>query len=224
MLYCISDIHGEYELFLKLLKKINFSFNDEMIILGDIIDKGEKSLKLAKLIFNMPNIRVVMGNHEYEFYKYYNSLKQKNELTLNKLQSYFYNEEELLDRQLINKLLNLPFYIETNDVIYTHAGVLVINNEIVDLNHTEREYLIYNREFKNKDVIHNSNKCVIYGHTPTFYINNKYNIIKYNRKNNSESTTIKDYYKIHIDTGVSITKVLGCICIDTLEEYYVMKE
>ena len=62
--------------------------------------------------------------------------------------------------------------------------VLIVdrNNEIVDLNHTEREYLIYNREFKNKDVIHTSNKCVIYGHTPTFYINNKYNIIKYNRK------------------------------------------
>lgn len=225
MLYCISDIHGEYELFIKLLKKINFSFNDEMIILGDIIDKGENSLKLAKLIFNLPNVKVIMGNHEYEFYKFYQSLKQNKELTIKNLQSYFPYEEKLLDLQMINKIINLPFFIESQNIIYTHSGVLLDNKDnIVDLDKTEIEYFIYNREFKNEDVIPNSNKCVIYGHTPTFYLNknNTYNIIKYKRKN-SLGNSINDYYKIHIDTGASITNVLGCICIDTLEEFYVSR-
>ena len=211
MLYCISDIHGEYELFIKLLKKINFSFNDEMIILGDIIDKGNHSLKLAKFIFNMPNIKVIMGNHEYEFFKYYNFLKEREELSIKKLQNYFQDEEEHLDKQLIKQLINLPFYIETDNIIYTHAGVLVEDNKIVDLYKTEKEFFVYNREFKNIDIVHNSKKCVIFGHTPTFYINNKYDIIKYKR-NNSEDSTIEGFYKIHIDTGVSITNVLGCIC------------
>ena len=109
MLYCISDIHGEYDLFIKLLKKINFNFNDEMIILGDIIDKGEQSLKLAQFIFNMPNMILLMGNHEYEFYKYYKSLKDKNELTIMNLRGYFQDEGKILDSKLVNKLINLPF-------------------------------------------------------------------------------------------------------------------
>ncbi len=40
MLYVCSDIHGEYDLFVKMLQRINFSSMDEMIICGDIIDKG----------------------------------------------------------------------------------------------------------------------------------------------------------------------------------------
>ena len=51
MIYCISDVHGEYELFQKLIEKINFSNNDKMYICGDIIDKGINSIELAKYIF-----------------------------------------------------------------------------------------------------------------------------------------------------------------------------
>ena len=40
MEYIISDIHGEYDLFIKLLEKIKFNKNDKMIICGDIFDKG----------------------------------------------------------------------------------------------------------------------------------------------------------------------------------------
>ena len=40
MKYVISDIHGEYELFLKLLDKIYFSKNDKMIINKMVIGLG----------------------------------------------------------------------------------------------------------------------------------------------------------------------------------------
>lgn len=39
MTYFVSDIHGEYHLFLKLLDKLLFSDSDTMYVLGDIIDK-----------------------------------------------------------------------------------------------------------------------------------------------------------------------------------------
>ena len=68
----MSDIHGEYELFLKLLDKIGFSENDELYICGDIIEKGRDSVKLARYIFSMPNAKVIMGNHEDAFIKHYN--------------------------------------------------------------------------------------------------------------------------------------------------------
>ena len=71
MRYVISDIHGEYHLFLDLLDKIKFSATDEMIVCGDIIDKGEHSVKLLQYIMSQPNIRCILGNHEYAFLKYY---------------------------------------------------------------------------------------------------------------------------------------------------------
>ena len=45
MRYCISDLHGKYELFQKLLNVIRFSEQDTMYICGDIIDKGESSIR-----------------------------------------------------------------------------------------------------------------------------------------------------------------------------------
>ena len=54
--YFISDIHGEYDLFMKLLKKIKFNDNDTLYICGDIIDKGKDSIKLIKFVSNQKNI------------------------------------------------------------------------------------------------------------------------------------------------------------------------
>ena len=64
MTYLISDIHGEYQLFIKLLEKIKFSPNDTMYVCGDIIDKGSDSVRLAKYISALPNIHCIVGNHE----------------------------------------------------------------------------------------------------------------------------------------------------------------
>lgn len=44
MTYFVSDIHGEYDLFLKLLDKLRFSDSDTMYVLGDIIDKGSSCI------------------------------------------------------------------------------------------------------------------------------------------------------------------------------------
>lgn len=41
--YCISDIHGYYGLFCRLLDKIRFGDKDKLYVLGDIIDKGQDS-------------------------------------------------------------------------------------------------------------------------------------------------------------------------------------
>ena len=58
--YVLSDPHGEYGLFCKLLEKIKFSDRDEMIVCGDILDKGSEPVRLAKFVFSMPNIRCIM--------------------------------------------------------------------------------------------------------------------------------------------------------------------
>ena len=51
MLYFASDIHAQYDLFLALLEKIKFSEKDEMIICGDIVDKGPDSVRRIYGVF-----------------------------------------------------------------------------------------------------------------------------------------------------------------------------
>ncbi len=72
MTYCISDIHGEYDLFMRLLTKIGYSDSDRLIVCGDIVDKGNSSVRLTKTIFSLPNSYCVMGNHGVDHRGSYN--------------------------------------------------------------------------------------------------------------------------------------------------------
>ena len=99
--YFISDIHGEYGLFLKLLNRINFSASDTLYVLGDFIDKGKDSLKLLKFICEHENVKAILGNHEQYFLAYYDSLMRdfiggNEDEILEKLQNYFPEDTEKL--------------------------------------------------------------------------------------------------------------------------------
>ena len=47
-----------------------------MIICGDVIDKGPDSVKLLQYVLSKPNIKMIIGNHEYDFLKKYWVLMQ----------------------------------------------------------------------------------------------------------------------------------------------------
>ena len=64
MIYVMSDIHGEYDKFIEMLKKINFSDSDTLYILGDIFDRGPHPIKIILKIMTMPNVICIVGNHE----------------------------------------------------------------------------------------------------------------------------------------------------------------
>ena len=97
----------------------------------------------------------------------------------------------------------------------------IINELIISIDEARCEDLVYDRQFKEPNVIPNTEKCIFYGHTPTSYLINKPEIIAYPKNNNPSS--IKDYYKIHLDLGVWLCGVLGCFCVNTCEEFYVDK-
>lgn len=42
--YVMGDIHGEADRFHAMLKKIQFSEDDTLILLGDVIDRGRMEL------------------------------------------------------------------------------------------------------------------------------------------------------------------------------------
>ena len=62
--YVMSDIHGQYDAYIKMLEKINFTEEDELIILGDILDRGPKPIAIIQDIMKRTNVTVLAGNHE----------------------------------------------------------------------------------------------------------------------------------------------------------------
>lgn len=64
--FVVSDLGGNYEGLMALLKTVNFDWdNDFLISVGDIIDRGPKSLKLLKMFLTEPRFFAALGNHEW---------------------------------------------------------------------------------------------------------------------------------------------------------------
>ena len=63
-IYAVSDLHGNYEVFLKGLEKIRFSENDFLWCLGDVVDKGPDGIELLQYIKSKDNMDLIIGNHE----------------------------------------------------------------------------------------------------------------------------------------------------------------
>ena len=64
MIYTVSDLHGCYDKYQKLLETLNLGENDTLYVLGDVIDRGPKGFHMMLDIASRPNVVCLMGNHE----------------------------------------------------------------------------------------------------------------------------------------------------------------
>ena len=66
--YVISDIHGCFREFKKMLRKVDFRFGiDTLIIAGDLTDRGEQNYEMLKWMEEeRANVFYIMGNHDYD--------------------------------------------------------------------------------------------------------------------------------------------------------------
>lgn len=165
--YVMSDIHGQYRWFEKMLKKISFSDEDELYIIGDIIDRGPENLKMIDKVKNTPNIHLIMGNHEYmalDYYKFpdyesrsiwFNNGGQK---TFQEI----HNSEKYFIKDIIEYFSTLPFQkeIEVNGVKYvlTHSDPFADNEDD----------MVWHRIsiFEDHSKWQEANTIYIVGHTP----------------------------------------------------------
>ena len=64
MTYVMSDLHGQYEKYLQMLDMIHFSDNDDLYILGDVVDRGPQSAELLQDMSMRMNVFPILGNHD----------------------------------------------------------------------------------------------------------------------------------------------------------------
>ena len=65
MHYVMSDLHGEYEKYLEMLKKIKFTDDDVLYVLGDVVDRGKHPIKILQDMMQRFNVYPLIGNHDY---------------------------------------------------------------------------------------------------------------------------------------------------------------
>ena len=228
MTYVTSDLHGEYELFLRLLAALNFSEGDTIYICGDILEKGKSSVRLAQYISRMPNARCILGNHEYDFLKYYWALMARSpedfDGVLQKLQEYFPEDGRLLDWPTVDFLEALPVYLVEKDFLCVHAGVpLDRDGRMLPLEKASIEQLVYDRVFKEPAVEVKGGKCVFFGHTPTSYLTGGESRILAYKRAGAAGNDIHDYYKVHLDLGAWLSGMVGAFCVETCKAVYVKR-
>src|ERR1035437_2331668 len=113
----VGDIHGCLVEFQELIKKLDYNpQEDRLILLGDLIDRGPDSVGVIRLAREM-HLESVMGNHDHKFVKWFRSQGTRVDVYDRREHYTKFSDED------ISYIINMPTYIELEDVIAVHAGL-----------------------------------------------------------------------------------------------------
>lgn len=218
--YVISDLHGCFDKLIQMLKKINFKTEDELYILGDIFDRGDKPLDILDYIISHKNIFLIKGNHEKLFEEVYHS----DDFTL-----WFMNGGDTTFQQIHQRstgqkdtiykyIKKLPFIKVVDKFILVHGGLYIPSNfhevltidNLLEIQHEDnclwqRSHIGHEKQFKDYTII-----C---GHTPV-----------QNIEPNGEVKILHRLGHIYIDCGCCFEEAngrLACLRLDDLKEFYI---
>ena len=236
MTYAVSDIHGCYDKYRKLLKKIDFGSEDTLYVLGDVIDRGPAGFRILLDMASQPNIVNLLGNHEAMAIEALPGIlrcigEEEDMFTEDEADAvdlWFYNGGELSfadllwlnedeAQRVIDYMNSMPLYKEIDvggrKFILLHGG-LENFSESRPLTDYEPEEILWCRP--EPDTVYYLDNYVIFGHTPVQLLCNGFG---------EEDGTAKIFHNkkaIDIDCGCAFPGgQLACLCLDTMEEFYV---
>ena len=132
----IGDIHGCYDELILLLKKLNFTDADELICVGDLVDRGPKSQEVVEFFLKTPNAFSLLGNHEDKHIRIHSG-----ELCASLSQRLCIAEWGDFLPTAIAYFKTLPLWLERKGFFLVHAGLL----PFLHPNHQPRNVLIRGR-------------------------------------------------------------------------------
>lgn len=219
--YVMSDLHGCYDEFIKMLKLIDFDSSDKLYILGDIFDRGPQPLEILEHIMNTQNITLLRGNHENMFLEAYDTEDYKLWIRCGGYITYQQLKEkgQQYEKKVYDFLKNTPLYETIGKFILVHAGFYFPENyndleliEFLDETQDEETCLWLRDNVDNEKQYRDF--TIICGHTPVLSI----------CKTKQPVTILKRTGTIYIDCGCVFKHKhgrLACLCLDNMQEFYV---
>lgn len=236
MRYIISDIHGCYEEYKELLEKINFSDEDELYVLGDVVDRGLEPIKILQDMMNRANVIFLLGNHEImmymvlkkmvveitedntdnfltgeDFFVYDCWMKNGGHVTVEQFRKLNrFEQQDMLDYLEEAFTYEIIHYNEKKYIL-VHAGLggFEPDKDLEEYNVIE---LLEDRADYSRRYYPDENTFLVTGHTPTVYIEGW-----------GKPEVYRENGHIAIDCGCVGGGRLAAFCIETEEVTYVEK-
>ena len=230
MIYVTSDLHGyPLEKFKAMLEGVNFSQDDFLYILGDVIDRGKDGINLLRWIMLQPNVELLLGNHEammlasdFVFEEiteksigdltgtklgiYSNWVANGGQPTLDALRTLLLKQIEYI----LDYLRECPLYeiltVNGRDFILTHSGLgnFSYNKKLSEYTETD---LLWSRPSLTARYF--DDITTVFGHTPTLYYGNEY-----------KGKAVKTETWIDIDVGAATGLPPMLLRLDDMKEFY----
>ncbi len=232
MNYVMSDIHGEYDKFLEMLQKIDLQDDDTLYILGNVVDRGEEPIEVLTELTYYSNIYTILGDHDRIAAEVLSMIMDDisdgdiSDISPETVKAASewrkiggaktiegFVQLSVEERQdLLDFLCDfMPFEVvdigdKTFILVHQGLGNFDKNGEklkkysIKDLTETPVDY---ERQYFDDDSI-----FIVSGHVPTYELC-------------GEDRIYQSHNNICINCGVADGKRLACLCLDTMEEFYV---
>lgn len=210
----VGDIHGCLTEFDELLKTIEYKQGtDELVLLGDLIDRGPDSVGVVRRAQEV-GAKSIRGNHEVKFIRWFRSPKDKALYDRHHFYDKFSDED-------INYIHQMPFYWKSGNIWAVHAGVKPgrplekqSEQDLCYLRYTdkERNFMSMKKVFREKDPramfwtdFGPFGADIVYGH-------NVHSVENVEMKKFDDGTICYG-----IDTGVCFGGRLTAMILDTME-------
>lgn len=227
--YVISDPHGEYERFKRLVDMIGLTEADTLYILGDVIDRGREVGSLIRAVMGMPNVRMLLGNHEYMCLQSFapGALeidrrrwnRNGNYTTLAALAAFSPEEQG----RVLDFFRSLP---DQAEVTVNGHKFLLVHGFVGETTHDR----VWNRPTRDTPPVFDDGTTVVIGHTPVCeYVcpGSDEDQYVYSRRLTDAGDHFRIFHApafIDIDCccgyGMSAAR-LACLRLDDMEEFYV---
>ena len=225
MIYVMSDLHGCYEKYRKMLERISFSKEDILYILGDVVDRGPNGMKILLDIARRENVILLRGNHDLQATILLLNLYRLEDKNCPKELIEVYKgwltdggkttleEFSMLSRKEREEVLNVLRKSQISKEIEVKGKKFLLAHTVPEVDFicdyeewTEEDYTIGEPDY---DEVYFDDMQVVTGHTPTEYIDRNY-----------AGKIWMGNQHIAIDCGAVFGYPLGCLCLDTMEEFY----
>ena len=228
MTYVVSDIHGCFDKFRDLLLKINFTDNDVMYVLGDIVDYGEEPIELLCDLSMRYNVIPVLGARDYKAYRLLTALDEMlgggtpdgevlSEMALwmqdggAKTIEGFKALDDDMKEGVLEYLADMSLYEEVTvkgkKYVLVHAGIADFDADTPLDDYMPEDFI---SEPMDPDKKYFDDATIIAGHTPTYEIEGA-----------EHGKIYRGEYGILVDCGAAFGEPLGALRLEDGKEFYV---
>ena len=229
MIYAVSDLHGSFDKFKRLLKQIRFSDSDVMYVIGDIVDYGDEPMELLCDLSMRYNVIPIVGDHDFRALRMLRELDKmlRGEASPDpeviaqmtewirdggqKTMEGFKALDDDMKEGVLEYLEDMSLYEEVEaggkKYLLVHAGIADFDPDTELDDYMPEDFIGEPLDLEQRLI---DGVTFVVGHVPTYEIDG--------------AEKGKIYHgdgSIAIDCGAAFGEPLACICLNNGKEYYV---